>query len=323
MKCYLWKICVVALLFAAVALDAVSAKKKANKYEGDFEFVDEVSVFLRVLPCSPLERQQQRKREAAAWTPVRGIWGADDGGGRLAAIQNVHRAIRQSFWSLNHSEVRYTDLLGGRESVDGNQLTRIQWWWSRDVAVCRKGCVGGGGCWTVAIPINIIIIIGSIQLLIRNKWSVPNIWQRPTADNKVSPRFLPARPDPPGAPLFGIFPALLLFFKLSMAFQFAQLLPIMPHFISGSSRVCWMSLLIFVIVNLKHKCTTIHRRVVDWKELKSPHHQRRRRRRRPCLALLLWRPPRCAPVLLYCSHATSSVRVTANSFYPLLYPSPL
>lgn len=45
MKCYLWKICVVALLCTAIALDGVSAKKKSNnKYEGDFEFVDEVSV---------------------------------------------------------------------------------------------------------------------------------------------------------------------------------------------------------------------------------------------------------------------------------------
>lgn len=42
MKCYSWKVCVVALLFSAIVLDAVSAKKK-NKYEGDFEFVDEVS----------------------------------------------------------------------------------------------------------------------------------------------------------------------------------------------------------------------------------------------------------------------------------------
>lgn len=44
MKCYLCKICVVVLLCSAIALDAVSAKKKGNnKYEGDFEFVDEVS----------------------------------------------------------------------------------------------------------------------------------------------------------------------------------------------------------------------------------------------------------------------------------------
>lgn len=39
MKCYSWKICAVVLLVVAVA---VSAKKK-TKYEGDFEFVDEVS----------------------------------------------------------------------------------------------------------------------------------------------------------------------------------------------------------------------------------------------------------------------------------------
>lgn len=44
MKCFLWKICVVVLLCSAVALDVASAKKKLNnKYEGDFEFVDEVS----------------------------------------------------------------------------------------------------------------------------------------------------------------------------------------------------------------------------------------------------------------------------------------
>lgn len=44
MKCYSWKICALVLLCTAIALDGVSAKKKANnKYEGDFEFVDEVS----------------------------------------------------------------------------------------------------------------------------------------------------------------------------------------------------------------------------------------------------------------------------------------
>lgn len=46
MKCYSRKICLVVLLLAAIAATrTVEAKKKGgnNKYEGDFEFVDEVS----------------------------------------------------------------------------------------------------------------------------------------------------------------------------------------------------------------------------------------------------------------------------------------
>lgn len=46
MMCNSWKICVVVLLLSVTTLDFASAKKK-TKYEGDFEFVDEVSLLNR------------------------------------------------------------------------------------------------------------------------------------------------------------------------------------------------------------------------------------------------------------------------------------